>query len=344
MLGLILLLLAMIQAVAPDPTLSQPGPLAGLLVGGCVSGIIFIVAQFYAVDPLVPPTIFLNKTFAVTTAAGTFMSFIRNSITYNMIFFLQGPVGMDPLAAGIALIPFGIGIMIAGFAAGALADKVGVRNMAVVGPVLVLAAVIGLSTLDQHATSGAIGGLLFLAGLGVGLFQSPNGMANMLSVKPTQRGVAAAISMLTLMFCAMVGIVVTFAFVLNSMSQAELFALFIFGGNSLPDAVVRLCLDALRKDYYILMAACIGASLCASQIPGDFSARPPAAAAAVPVTPLAVAAFAEEVTEEEQREAALAKVAAGGEATADKADTALKVADAVAGGDAAADPKAVVEA
>ena len=85
-LGLVLLLLAMIQAVAPDPTLSQAGPLAGLIVGGCVSGAIFIVAQFYATDPLIPPSIFLNRTFTVTTAAGTFMSFIRNSITYNMIF------------------------------------------------------------------------------------------------------------------------------------------------------------------------------------------------------------------------------------------------------------------
>lgn len=90
-LGLILLLLAMIQAVAPDPTLSQAGPLAGLIAGGCVSGVIFVASQFYATDPLIPPTIFLNKTFTVTTAAGTFMSFIRNSVTYNMIFTCRAP-------------------------------------------------------------------------------------------------------------------------------------------------------------------------------------------------------------------------------------------------------------
>lgn len=47
-LGIILLMLAMLQAVVPDPTLSQDGPLAGLIIGGCVSGLIFIVDQFFA--------------------------------------------------------------------------------------------------------------------------------------------------------------------------------------------------------------------------------------------------------------------------------------------------------
>lgn len=162
--------------------------------------------------------------------------------------------------------------MIAGFAAGALADKVGVRNMATAGPIVAMLAVIGLSQLTKTASGPMIGGLLFLAGLGCGLFQSPNGMANILSVKPSDRGVASSISILTLMFCSMVGIVVTFSFVLNSMDQATLFKLFIYGGASLPDAAVQSCLDALRKDWYIVIAACLAGAACASQIPHDFSA------------------------------------------------------------------------
>jgi len=45
MLGLVLLLIAMIQGVAPDPNLVKSGPLAGLVVGGCISGTIFIIDQ-----------------------------------------------------------------------------------------------------------------------------------------------------------------------------------------------------------------------------------------------------------------------------------------------------------
>ena len=39
------------------------------------------------------------------------MGFIRNSVTYNMIFYLQGPKEKDPLDAGIALIPYGLGMI-----------------------------------------------------------------------------------------------------------------------------------------------------------------------------------------------------------------------------------------
>ena len=288
-LGLVLLLLAMIQAVAPDPVLSQPGPLAGLLVGGCASGLIFITSQFYAVDPLIPPKIFLNRTFAATTAGATCMAFARNSVTYNMIFYLQGPHGLDPLGAGIALIPFGIGIMVAGFGSGAVADKVGVRNMAMAGPLVLLCGCVGLQQLQKGSGLSGVGGLLFLCGLGVGLFQSPNGMANMLSVLPQQRGVAAAISMLTMMFTSMCGIVVTFSFVLNSMSQADLFTLFIYGGGALSDAAVHSCLNALSNDYFILFAALLGCSICASVIPADFSVKAVPKSTA-PLTPMAVAA------------------------------------------------------
>lgn len=278
MLGLILLLLAMIQGVSPDPVLSQTGPIAGLIVAGCVSGIIFIVDQFYAVDPLITPSVFgatgMKRTFTITTLAGTAMSFGRQSITYNMIFYLQGPHGMDPLQAGIRLIPYGVGVMIAGFAAGALADKIGVRNMATVGPLITVAGSAGLATLDKHSSEGAIGGLLFVAGFGAGLFNSPNAMANMLSVRPQQRGTASAVSMLTMMFCAMLGIVITFGFVLNSMDQQTLFILFIYGGEFLSDSSVNDCLKALRNDYWIVIAMCLLAAALASQIPGDFKSRP----------------------------------------------------------------------
>lgn len=68
----------------------------------------------------------------------------------------------------------------------------------------------------MNTSDSEIGGILFLAGLGVGLFMSPNGMSNMMSVLESERGVAAAISMLTMMFTSMIGIVLVFSLVLNA--------------------------------------------------------------------------------------------------------------------------------
>ena len=177
----------------------------------------------------------------------------------NMIFYLQGPIGMNPLQAGVALVPFGIGVMVAGFASGALSDKLGIRMMAMIGPIVTVAAVCALASFDGKTSPSVIGGVLFLSGFGIGVFGSPNSTAMMLSVKPEDRGVASAISIITLMFTGMLGIVLTFAFVLNSMSQQQLFAIFINGGSTLSDAAIDSCLTALRQDYYIVIACCLAA-------------------------------------------------------------------------------------
>jgi len=270
--GLVLILVAMLQGVVPDPVLSEKGPLTGLIVSGCTCGIIFLIDQFYATDPIFPPKMFFaSKVFSVTVVASTCVAFARYSITYNMIFYLQGPKGMDPLEAGITLIPFGIGIMVAGFAGGLLADKVGVRQMAVFGPVITIAACCVFLTFDEKTTSSTINGLLFLAGFGIGLFNSPNSMSNMLSVLPAERGSASAVGMVTMMFTAMVGIVMSFAFILNDMSQMDLFILFIYGGSALSHQAVQKMLDALNTDYYIVIAVLGCASLIS--ILNDFQAK-----------------------------------------------------------------------
>jgi len=256
--GLVLILLALIQVVIPDKHISQTGPLAGVIVAGVSCAIIFVVDQFYAKDPLIPPDMFKNKIFTITAICNTCASFVRNSITYNFIFYLQGPKSQSPLTAGLMLIPYGIGIMIAGFAAGNLADKVQPRFMTVVGPIIVLAAVCTVViSFDQKTGIVTIGGLLFLCGIGLGIFNSPNILSNMLSVERTRRGVAGAINMLSQMFTSMLAIVLTFSFVLNSMSQAELFDLFIYGGTSLSSSALNSFLLALKTDWYIVIGALV---------------------------------------------------------------------------------------
>ena len=59
------------------------------------------VDQFFNADPLFPPQMFIkSRVFTLTVIAGTCMAFVRGSITYIFIFFLQGPFGMKPLQAG----------------------------------------------------------------------------------------------------------------------------------------------------------------------------------------------------------------------------------------------------
>lgn len=151
--------------------------------------------------------------------------------------------------------------MVAGFSAGALADKIGVRWMCFFGPWITIAACAVMSEFDTSTSKSMVGGILFLSGLGIGFYNSPNATSNMLSVRADQRGAASAVGMMTLMFTSMIGIVLTFSLVLNALSQAEIFDLFIYGGSSLSKSVLNKFLFALKIDYYVVIIACFFASV-----------------------------------------------------------------------------------
>ena len=70
--GLVLILIALVQAVVPSPALSSPGALTGLVVGGVIAGTVFIVDQYRATDPLIPPQIFDSRIFTLTTITGKY--------------------------------------------------------------------------------------------------------------------------------------------------------------------------------------------------------------------------------------------------------------------------------
>ena len=89
--SLVLLLLAGTQAVSVDPAMSSPAGLGCLIVIGVVSLAIFFVNELrWAADPLVPLSVFNNKVFALSTASGVLMVYVRGCVTWCMIFFLQG--------------------------------------------------------------------------------------------------------------------------------------------------------------------------------------------------------------------------------------------------------------
>ena len=171
--------------------------------------------------------------------------------------------------------PYGAGVMVAGFCSGFLSDKIRPGIMVTCGSTLALVCMVVFTYFDQHTSVGTIYGVLLLAGMGVGALNSSNNMSMMLSVHKDQRGIAAAVSIICLMFTSMLGIVLTFSFVLNSMSQADLFDLFIYGGASLDDQTLRSFIAAINKDWYICIGACalaIVMSLFNDFIPGQ---KPP---------------------------------------------------------------------
>ncbi len=71
---------------------------------------------------------------------------IGGALLFVLIFFLQGPYGLDPLWAGIMMAPFGAAFMFVGPISGYLSDRYGSRGLATVGLLISGLGLLGLAT------------------------------------------------------------------------------------------------------------------------------------------------------------------------------------------------------
>ena len=90
--------------------------------------------------------LFRDRLFAYASAARFLNSLARGAVLFVLIFFLQGPYGLNPLSAGIMMAPFGAAFMLVGPVSGYLSDKYGSRGLATSGLLVSAIGLLGLAT------------------------------------------------------------------------------------------------------------------------------------------------------------------------------------------------------
>ncbi|MET0496536.1 MAG: MFS transporter, partial [Actinoplanes sp.] len=126
-------------------------------------------------------------------------SVARGGLQFMLIIWLQGiylPLhGYDyestPLWAGIYLVPLTSGFLVAGPLAGYLSDKFGPRLFAAGGLLVMAISFAGLLLVPADFTYWMFATLIFINGLGGGLFAAPNTSLVMSSVPANMRGAAS---------------------------------------------------------------------------------------------------------------------------------------------------------
>jgi MFS family permease len=177
---------------------TNPWVLAGL-IGGTAMLIAFCVIETRVPQPMFPLALFRDATFASGNAATLLGSIARGGLQFMLIIWLQGiwlPLhGYDyadtPLWAGIYLVPLTVGFLAAGPIAGHLSDRFGARPFAAGGLVVMAASFGGLLVLPTNFAYGWFALLVFLNGLGGGLFAAPNTSLIMSAVPAEARGAAS---------------------------------------------------------------------------------------------------------------------------------------------------------
>jgi len=199
----------------------------GLVAGGLLILAFFACWETRTKEPLFHLELFRIRAFTLGNIAGLLGAVSRGGLQFMLIIWLQGiwlPLhGYDytqtPLWAGIYMLPMTVGFLVAGPISGMLSDRYGARPFAT-GGMLLSALTFGLLMLlpaDFWFPVFAL--LIFLNGVAMGLFASPNTAAIMNSVPARYRGVAS-------------GIRVTFMNVGMPLSIGLFFTLMIVGLNT----------------------------------------------------------------------------------------------------------------
>jgi MFS family permease len=177
--------------------------------------------------------LFRSSGFGMGNLAGLMSSVGRGGLQFMLIIWLQGiwlplhgfSFESTPLWAGIYMLPMTFGFLLAGPLAGSLSDRFGARPFTVGGMALMAASFVALVMIPVNFNYWVFAVLVFLNGLGGGIFTAPNTAAIMSSVPAAERGAAS-------------GVRATFFNAGSSLSIGIFFSLMIVGlANTLPDAM-----------------------------------------------------------------------------------------------------------
>jgi EmrB/QacA subfamily drug resistance transporter len=166
-----------------------------LVIIGISMLVVFALAERRVGDPMLDLGLFRNRMFTAGNVAIFLNALARGAVSLVLIFYLQGPtMGLDPLTAGIFLIPISASLALFGPISGWLSDKHGARVLSTVGLVVSSVGFLLLTEIGLTITFQELLLPLMLIGAGMGIFASPNRASIMNAVPPRVRGLASGMS------------------------------------------------------------------------------------------------------------------------------------------------------
>jgi EmrB/QacA subfamily drug resistance transporter len=186
---------ALVYGLVRAPTDGWADPVtAACLIIAAVLFTAFILVESRSNNPLMPLRLFANRNRAATyvvmlcTAAAVFAVF------FFLTQLLQNAYGYSPIQAGLAFLPFSLGIAVTSEVVAKSLERVGTRLFSSLGPFLVALGLIWLSRADLHSTYGRdILGPTILLAVGLGCTFVPLTLGATSGVAPADMGIASAL-------------------------------------------------------------------------------------------------------------------------------------------------------
>lgn len=165
-----------------------------LMVGGAILGtILFVVTELRVKEPLIPLSLFRNRTFTLAVIASIATGIAMFGASVFLSQFMQLARGATPTEAGLMTIPMIAGLLIASVGVGALITRLGTwKPFLILGALSLIAGSFLLSTIHYDTNFALVSLYMFLLGAGVGMTMQNLVLIVQNTADPNEIGVASS--------------------------------------------------------------------------------------------------------------------------------------------------------
>jgi EmrB/QacA subfamily drug resistance transporter len=165
----------------------------GLIAVSIVALVVFTVAERKVAEPVLPPRLFENRTFSVTSVLGLIVGFaLFGSVTYFPV-YLQVVKGVSPTSSGLQMLPMMAGMLTTSIVSGQLISRWGRYKMfPVAGTAVMTIGLFMLSHMGAGTTTLGASLMMLVLGLGLGLVMQVLVIAVQNAVEYRDLGVATS--------------------------------------------------------------------------------------------------------------------------------------------------------
>ncbi|MFF3425966.1 MFS transporter [Streptomyces sp. NPDC002602] len=170
-----------------------------LVIAAAVCGVllagVFVYVERRRADPMVPPDIFASRQFTAVNLVTLCVYAAFGGFFFLAVLQLQVVAGYSALAAGAALLPTTVLMLLLSARSGALAERIGPRIPLTVGPLLCAAGMLLMTRVGPHASYVQdVLPALIVMGMGMVALVAPLTATVLASVDPGRAGLASGIN------------------------------------------------------------------------------------------------------------------------------------------------------
>jgi DHA2 family methylenomycin A resistance protein-like MFS transporter len=181
-------------AIIEGGTLGWAHPLVlAAFAASVVLGILFVLQERRAVQPMLPLSLFKHRMFALTSLVGLLVNIAFYGLIFVLSLYFQRVNGLSPLATGLAFLPMLGAVLPVNLLAARVAERIGAPVTIAVGATLSAFGCLALLGLGAGTSYWEIGAQLAIIGGGLGLLVPPLTSTLLGSVEKSRSGIAAGV-------------------------------------------------------------------------------------------------------------------------------------------------------